>query len=311
MNSSDRVLITGSGGLVGSALVEFLKAQGFANILTPRSGELDLRDAQATNTYFKREKPDLVYHLAARVYGILGNMENKGLSFYDNVLINLNVVEAARRAGVRKTVAMGSGAVYPYPPPRELLHEDDLWSGKPHPSEDSYAHSKRAMLAQLDAYSEQYDMDFAFAISGNLYGPGDKFDIRHGHVTPSLVAKFYQAQQSGGAVSVWGNGSAKRDFMFSRDAARALFCLMQKGTGAVNIGSGQIHSIRDVVDAIADATGLADRVEWDESMPNGQEFRAYDLGRLNSLGFVAETTLRDGVAETFEWYSRNVDLVRT
>lgn len=311
MAPSSCILVTGAGGLVGAALLGCLRDAGFANILTPSSAELDLRDARATNDFFLREKPDYVFHLAARVYGILGNMENKGLSFYDNVLMNLNVVEASRVAGVRKIVAMGSGAVYPYPIPRPLLHEDDVWSGKPHPSEDSYAHAKRAMLAQLVAYQEQYGTEFVFAISGNLYGPNDKYDQVHGHVTPSLVAKFYHAKVTGGRVSVWGNGSAQRDFMYSRDAARALICLMGNGTGAVNIGSGQIHPVRDVVSALAEVTGLQDRVDWDASMPNGQEFRAYNLDRLFALGFVAETTLREGVEQTYEWYSRNTALART
>lgn len=309
-DKSSPIVVTGAGGLVGTALLSLLAEEGFTNVLAPRSAEVDLRDPVSTSDYFTSVKPTFVYHLAARVYGILGNMENKGLSYFENVMINTNVVEASRLAKVKKIVAMGSGAVYPYPPPRKLLEEDDIWSGKPHPSEDSYAHSKRAMFAQLVAYKEQYGLDFVFAISGNLYGPNDKFDIQHGHVTPALIAKFYAAKAAGTKVSVWGNGSAVRDFTYSTDAALALYTSMQKGEGAMNIGSGDIRPIRDIVTTLAEVTGMTEQVVWDTSRPNGQEFRAYHLGRLLALGFKPKVNLRQGLEQTFRWYSENVKIAR-
>lgn len=310
LDRSAPILVTGAGGLVGTALLSLLAEQGFTNILSPRSTEVDLRDPAATTAYFSKVSPVYVYHLAARVYGILGNMENKGLSYFENVMINTNVVEAARLANVRKIVAMGSGAVYPYPSPRKLLEEDDIWLGQPHPSEDSYAHSKRAMFAQLTAYKQQYGMDFVFAISGNLYGPNDKFDIEHGHVTPALVAKFHAAKAAGTKVSVWGNGSAVRDFTYATDAALALLTVMEKGVGAINIGSGDIRPIRDIVAILAEVTNMSDQVEWDASKPNGQEFRAYRLDRLMDLGFQAKVDLRTGLELTFRWYADNAPTAR-
>lgn len=310
LDKSAPIVVTGGGGLVGKALLSLLAERGFTNILSPRSADLDLRDPVSTAAYFQQVKPAYVYHLAAKVYGILGNMENKGLSFFENVMINTNVVEAARLSHVRKIVAMGSGAVYPYPPPRRLLEEEDIWSGKPHPSEDSYAHSKRAMFAQLVAYKEQYGLDFVFAISGNLYGPHDKFDIEHGHVTPALVAKFHAAKVAGTKVSVWGNGSAVRDFTYSTDAALALLTVMGKGEGAMNIGSGDIRPIRDIVTTLAEVAGMTGQFEWDDSKPNGQEFRAYRLDRLMDLGFKAEVDLRTGLDQTFRWYSENFATAR-
>lgn len=310
LDRSAPILVTGAGGLVGTALLSLLAEQGFTNILSPRSTEVDLRDPVATTAYFSKVSPVYVYHLAAKVYGILGNMENKGLSYFENVMINTNVVEAARLANVRKIVAMGSGAVYPYPPPRKLLEEDDIWIGQPHPSEDSYAHSKRAMFAQLTAYKEQYGMDFVFAISGNLYGPNDKFDIEHGHVTPALVAKFHAAKAAGTKVSVWGNGSAVRDFTYATDAAMALLTVMEKGQGAINIGSGDIRPIRDIVAILSEVTNMSDQVEWDASKPNGQEFRAYRLDRLMDLGFRAKVDLRTGLDLTFRWYAENAATAR-
>ena len=310
LDKSMPIVVTGAGGLVGTALLALLAEQRFTNVLAPRSTEVDLRDPAGTTAYFQRLKPAYVYHLAAKVYGILGNMENKGLSYFENVMINTNVVEAARLAKVRKIVAMGSGAVYPYPPPHKLLEEEDIWSGQPHPSEDSYAHSKRAMFAQLVAYKEQYGLDFVFAISGNLYGPNDKFDIEHGHVTPALVAKFHAAKALGTKVCVWGNGSAVRDFTYSTDAAQALLTVMEKGQGAINIGSGDIRPIRDIVTTLAEVTGMTGQVEWDTLKPNGQEFRAYRLDRLMNLGFKAKVDLRTGLDQTFRWYSENAATAR-
>jgi GDP-L-fucose synthase len=304
MEKSSLILVTGAGGLVGTSLLSVLREEGFDNLLSPSSAEVDMRDPIQTHAYFLDKKPDYVFHLAARVYGIMGNMENKGLSYYENVMINTNVVEATRLAGCRKIVAMGSGAVYPYPPPNQYLQESDLWKGEPHPSEDSYAHSKRAMHVQLQAYKEQYGMKSVFAISGNLYGPNDKFDAAHGHVTPALVAKFHAAKQSGEKVSVWGDGSAIRDFTYSDDMARALLLVMQAGDGAINVGSGDVRPIKDVVDTIAELTGMTDQITWDATKPNGQPFRAYALDKLFALGFKPKVSLRDGLKKTIDWYDQ-------
>jgi GDP-L-fucose synthase len=306
MEKSSKILITGGGGLVGTALNECLLAKGFNHILTPSSRELDLLNWTETKKYFLEHKPNYVFHLAARVYGIMGNMNNKGISYLDNVLINTHVIEGARLAGVEKILAMGSGCVYPYPSPGLPLKEDMVWQGPPHPSEDSYAHSKRAMLAQLIAYEEQYNLCWVFGISANLYGPNDKFDDINGHVTPALVKKFYEAKMRGNTVKVWGNGSARRDFMYSSDAAEALYCSMLNGVGAINIASGQVYAIKEIVDELAEITGLQKSIEWDESKPNGQDYRAYDLTKLKKTGFIPKVDLKAGLSNTYSWYEKNV-----
>ena len=307
-NCTSSILVTGAGGLVGSALCELLKQTGHSRVIGITSQQVDLRDRSATIRMIDAAQPEYIYHCAARVYGIRGNLDNKGLSYYDNVTINTNVIEAARIAKGRKIVAMGSGCVYPYPPPGLPLQEDMVWLGKPHPSEDSYAHAKRAMLAQLDAYKEQYGLDFAFVISGNLYGPRDKFDALHGHVIPSLISKFHRAQATGGSVTIWGDGSAKRDFLFVEDAARALAAIMNNGSGPINMGSGQVHCIRDIVDILSRLSDTLDRVVWDSSQPNGQEYRAYDLTKLGATGFVPHISLDEGLARTYAWYQHHAKL---
>ena len=305
-----RIVITGGTGLVGTALQQVLADKGYENVVALSSKDCDLTDWLATLQFFREIRPSLVYHLAARVYGIMGNMQNKGLSFLDNIRINTNVVEACRQVGVEKIVAMGSGCVYPYPAPSRTLQEDMIWQGAPHHSEDSYAHAKRAMLAQLLAYREQWGTSFVFAISGNLYGPNDRFDPQQGHVIPSLVRKFYEAKRDGGRVNVWGDGSARRDFMFSLDAAEGLYHMMEKGEGPMNLCSGNVYAIKEIVDILADITGLHDRIDWDSSKPNGQDYRAYDCSRLAATGFSPRYSLREGLELTYKWYEKHAKEAR-
>lgn len=302
MEKSARIAVTGGQGLVGSALVDLLRAEGYTAVVSVGRGECDLSDVPATRRYFADLKPDYVFHAAARVYGIMGNMRNQGLSFYDNNLINTSVVDAAHQAGVRKITVMGTGAIYPFPPASLPLREETVFDGRPHPSESGYAQAKRAMLAMLEAYEESYGTRWAYIASCNLFGPRDKFDIEGGHVVPSLIAKFRSAELAGGPVAVWGDGSAQRDFMYVKDAARVAMTVMLKLDGIVNMGSGTVWSIRQIVDALGRVTGLADRVEWDANKPNGQAYRAYDLSRLASIGFVCSYPIEVGLRETWEWY---------
>ncbi len=305
MKLNEKILITGGKGLVGSALVEHLRNEGFSNVMALGRDDCDLTNTFSTREYFEKHQPAYVFHAAARVYGIMGNMKNKALSFLDNVMINTNVVDAASRVGVKKITVMGTGAVYPYPSPGLPLKEDMIFMGEPHAAENSYAHAKRAMLAMLRAYEESYGMEWAYVVSCNLFGPRDKFDTEFGHVVPSLIKKFYDAKCCGEKVVVWGNGSAKRDFMYVKDAARVGLAIMKNINGPANIGSGMVYSIRDIVEMIADITDMKDYVVWDETKPNGQDYRAYDLKKINSIGFSCQYTIRQGLEETLEWYAKN------
>jgi GDP-L-fucose synthase len=308
ISESSRILITGGTGLVGHALTEALAEEGFRNFVPVGSRDCDLRNSKVTESLMLEVKPDYVFHLAARVYGIGGNKLYKSDVLVDNVLINTNVVEYARRAGAKKIVAMGSGCVYPDLERREELFEDQIWIGPPHPSEESYAHSKRLLLAHLKAAKEQYGVSYVFAISGNLYGPYDSFNKEDGHVVPSLVAKFFDAAKEKRPVKVWGTGVAIRDFSYSMDAARSLIAMFRHLEGPVNMGSGQRHAIRDIVEVLQDITGLP--VEWDASKPDGQLIRYYNLDKLASTGFKARTSLREGVRLTYEWYENNWQIAR-
>ncbi|MFO0146650.1 MAG: NAD-dependent epimerase/dehydratase family protein [Betaproteobacteria bacterium] len=311
LERSARFLVTGGTGLVGRALVSLLRNEGYSNVIGVGSRDFDLRSDTAVAQMYADTRPDFVFHLAARVYGIGGNQRYKSDVLYENVLINTNVVEHGRRAGVKKLVAMGSGCVYPELRGVEELREEQIWLGPPHPSEDSYAHSKRLMLAQLIAAKEQYGLQSAFAISGNLYGPHDSFDIEYGHVTPALVAKFFKAKRDGTPVRIWGSGIAVRDFSHADDAALGLLAVLRSAEGPINLGSGMRHAIREIVDALVDATGGTVKIEWDASKPDGQHRRFYDMSRLWATGFRPRVTLREGVCATYEWYAANWPNVRT
>lgn len=308
IDPESRILITGGTGLVGCALARVLAEEGFNTIISVGSRDCDLRDSNAVSNMITQAAPDYVFHLAARVHGIGGNAQYKSDILYDNVLINSNVVEYSRRAGVKKIVAMGSGCVYPELKGHEELFENQIWAGPPHPSEDSYAHSKRLMLAHLDAAREQYSFSSAFVISGNLYGPYDNFNVEEGHVIPSLVAKFFDAAREDKPVSVWGSGVAIRDFSYCDDAASALIAILRNLEGPVNMGSGMHHPIRDIVDTLHTLTGVP--VEWDNDKPDGQLVRYYNLDKLNGTGFRAKVSLAEGIRRTYEWYVSNWQTAR-
>ena len=307
MNKLDRIVVTGAAGLVGSALVDRLSAEGFENVVGLGRADCDLLDTAVTFAEFERRRPDHVFHAAARVYGILGSMKHQGPSFYENIMINTNVVEASRRAGVRKITVMGTGAVYPFPSPGLPLKEDMIFLGRPFPGNAGYANAKLATLSMLEAYQESYGMKWAYIVSANLFGPRDKFDVEFGHVVPSLIKKFYDAKKNGGAVTVWGDGSAQRDFVYVKDAARIALAVMKEVDGPVNMGSGQVYRIGDIVEALTEITDMSGRLEWDPTKPNGQAYRAYDLSKILSLGFKPAYSIRDGLKETWDWYCAQHD----
>ncbi|WP_024287612.1 GDP-L-fucose synthase [Cellulomonas sp. KRMCY2] len=308
MTATERILITGVSGVAGRALVRELRDSGY-DVVGATSSRADLTERVQAEELLEAVRPTYVVHLAGRVHGLMGNIHSQGQAFYENVQINTNVVEASRRVGVKKLVAMGSTAVYsdivPLP-----MREDDLWLGPPHDSERGYAHAKRAMVAQLEAYRDQYDMDFAFVVSTNLYGPGDKFDEAHGHVLPSLVSKVHRAKEWGEPLEVWGTGTATRDFLYSADAASAIRMILESYSGVINLATGVSVTIREAVETLVRVSGYAGPVSWDSSKPDGQHARAYDVSRLEALGWTPTFTLEQGLAETHRWYVDNFATAR-
>jgi GDP-L-fucose synthase len=308
--STERIIVTGAGGVLGTALGKLLSKHRCHDLLLLRRMDCDLLDKTAVETVWQEFHPSMVFHLAGRVAGIQGNLNFAGAAFYENAAINLNVIEASRRSGVHKIIAAGTTAIYPDKlemPMREI----DLWNGPPHGSEASYGHAKRAMLANLQAYQQQYGMDFVYLICTNLYGPNDRFDIHYGHVVPSLVARFFEAaREKLDCINIWGDGSPTRDFLFAGDAAEGFVLAALRGSGAYNLASGRTATIRDLAENLQKISGFSGDLRWDTSRPKGQQKRAYDVSAMHDLGWKACTELVDGLTRTYRWYSDNLGRVR-
>jgi GDP-L-fucose synthase len=306
MDAFDTILVTGANGFIGSNLISYLENRSYRNVFGLLSSDCDLTDRRAAQRWFQEVRPAYVFHCAARVRGIAGNMQNQSDGFLKNCLINTHVVEACQIVGVKKIVAMGTVAMYPDSPKdaERGFVECEIWEGPPHESEKGYAHAKRAMLAQLDTSG----LSFALPVCTNMYGGADRFNIETGHCIPSLVRKAYEAKRDGKPMTVWGDGSARRDFLYVKDVARALHLVMDKISGPVNLATGATHSIKDAATILAECAGC--EIEWDTSKPTGQVTRAYDVSTLSAAGFAPRHTLEQGLRETYQWYVKNEAVAR-
>lgn len=303
-----RVAVTGANGLLGTALCSVLEETDYDVIPVTRK-DVDLLDGHATRDWFAKNAPEFVIHTAARVHGLMGNREFPANVFEENAQININVITAGRLNGVAKFIGAGTVAAYPGGLVTDI-HEADFLSGEPHAGERAYAYAKRAMLAHLDAVKMQYGIPYAYGVLTNLYGPRDRFDTQHGHVIPSLIAKFHEAKRTSSAVDVWGAGKAERDFLYIDDAARALVHLLGQGEGVFNIATGSTVPIGLVVDHLSKITGVTD-INWQPEKPEGQLKRSYNVSRLEKLGYKTSWSLEDGLAQTYSWYSENIDIARS
>lgn len=302
------ILVTGTTGLLGSAVMEILARQGIAHAGTSREA-VNLKDPAATRDFIAQLRPTAIIHTAARVHGLMGNRRFPAEIFDENLLINQNVIAAGHAAGVRRFAVASTVAAYPGDLVTDI-REDQYLMGEPHAGESAYAHAKRAMLAQLEAYRAQYGTGFSYAIFTNLYGPRDRFDTENGHVVPSLVAKFHTAVREGSPVHVWGRGRARRDFLYIEDAAAALVHLAGTGEGRFNVATGLTLPIARVVEILSEITGVTDIV-WQHDRPEGQLDRSYDVTRLRESGFVHRFSLEEGLRATYEWYAAHYPNVRT
>ena len=307
--SGKRVLVTGGSGFLGSFVVErFRNAR--AVVSSPRRSECDLTDPAAIDRALGTLQPEMIVHLAATVGGIGANQREPGRFFYENVVMGVQLIEAARRHGVTKVVVAGTVCAYPKHTPVPF-RETDLWDGYPEETNAPYGIAKKALLVQLQAYRQQYGMNGIFLIPVNLYGPRDTFDPSRSHVIPALIRKFVDARRADApSVEVWGTGLASREFLYVEDCARAIVLAAERydSPEPVNIGAGAEITIAELAKLIASLCGYSGHLTFNASLPDGQPRRSLDVTRASAaFGFRATTSLRDGLRRTIAWYERHVD----
>jgi GDP-L-fucose synthase len=302
------VFVAGHRGLVGSAIVRRLEANGFTNVVTAARDQLDLRDQAAVNYWFRDHRPDHVFLVAGKVGGIMANSTRPAEFLYDNLMIHATVVQAAHEYDVRKLLYLGSACVYPRDTPQPI-REDQLLTGPLEPTNEGYALAKISGMKLCESYRRQYGCDFISAMPTNLYGPGDNFDLRGSHVMPALMRKAHEAKQAGvDRIEVWGSGTPTREFLHVDDLADACLFLMDHydDEGHINVGTGVDTSIRQLAEVVRDVVHPNAELVFDASKPDGMPRRVLDVSRLDALGWRSSIDLRDGIESTYEWFLEHV-----
>ncbi len=302
-----RIYVAGHRGLVGSAILRRLAAEGFTNVLTATREQVDLRDQAAVNYWFRAHRPEYVFLVAGTVGGILANSTRPAEFLYDNLMIHATVVHAAHLFPVRRLLYLGSSCIYPRDCPQPM-REEYLLSGPLEPTNEWYAIAKIAGIKLCQAYRKQYGCDFISAMPTNLYGPHDNFDLASSHVLPALLRKFHEAKESGERqVVVWGSGTPSREFLHVDDLADACLFLMRHYDDDmhVNVGTGEDLTIRELAETIAAVVHPQAELVFDRSKPDGTPRKRLDVSRLHALGWRHRTALRLGIASTYEWFLAN------
>jgi GDP-L-fucose synthase len=295
--TSSRIYIAGHRGLVGSAIMRVLQAQGFTHIMGRARSQLDLLDNRAVQHFFDTEKPEYVFVAAAKVGGIHANNSLPASFLYENLQIQNNLIHSAWKSGVKKLLFLGSSCIYPKMAPQPLK-EEYLLTGPLEPTNEWYAIAKIAGIKMCQAYRRQYDCDFISAMPTNMYGPNDNFDLETSHVLPALIRKFHEAKESGSPeVVCWGTGAPRREFLYSDDLARACIFLMQKYSGEhfVNVGYGEDISIKELAELVQRTIGFTGKIVWDHSKPDGTPRKLMDTSELARMGWKPEVDLETGI----------------
>src|SRR2546422_8501746 len=308
MNKSDKIFVAGHRGLVGSALIRRLQAEGFHNLPTRNRSQVDLADESAVQKFFAHEKPAIVIFAAAKVGGVKANNDFPVEFLLDNLRIQNNVIQAAHEIGVRKLLFLGSSCIYPKHAPQPIP-ETALLTGPLEPTNDAYAIAKIAGIKLCQAYAREYSANFISAMPTNLYGPNDNFDLETSHVLAGLLRKAHEAKTSRAReLVVWGSGKPRREFLHVDDLASACLFLLEKydSPEIINVGCGEDISIRELAELICDVVGFTGELAWDGTKPDGTPRKLLDITKLHNLGWHAMIPLRDGIARTYDWFLKNV-----
>ena len=302
MNNNSKIYVAGHRGMVGSAIVRHLTGSGFTNLILKTSAELDLRNQQSVNDFFKNEKPGYVFLAAAKVGGINANNIYRAEFLYDNLAIEINVIEAAKQNSVKKLLFLGSSCIYPKSAPQPLK-EEYLLTGILESTNEPYAIAKIAGIKLCEAYRSQYGCNFISAMPTNLYGPNDNYDLEKSHVLPALIRKFHAAKTNGSSeVIVWGSGKPMREFLHVDDLAAACLILMQKydGVGFLNVGFGSDISISDLSFLLADIVDFKGKIVFDTSRADGTVRKLMDSSKMQALGWQPKIGLKQGISDTYK-----------
>jgi len=309
MKTTSKIYIAGHRGLVGSAIVRKLESDGYTNIITRTHAELDLLNQKAVTDFFESEKPEYVFLAAAKVGGIMANKTYPADFIYQNLVIETNIVESAHQSGVIKLLFLGSSCIYPKLAPQPIK-EEYLMTGPLEPTNDAYAIAKIAGIKMCQSYNTQYGTNYISVMPTNLYGENDNFDPETSHVLPALIRKFYEAKLAEApSISMWGTGTAKREFLYVDDMATACIHLMNtyNEPEIVNIGTGEDITIKELAETVAKIVGYEGILEWDATKPDGTPRKLLDVSRLHSLGFKHTVSLEEGIKKTYEWYCNQID----
>ncbi|MFJ7921369.1 GDP-L-fucose synthase family protein [Lysinibacillus fusiformis] len=310
MDKQSKIYVAGHRGLVGSAIVRKLEIFGYSNIITRTSKELDLRQQVEVETFFAKEQPEYVFLAAAKVGGILENSTFPGQFLYDNLMIQANIIEAARQSKVKKFLFLGSTCIYPKMAPQPLK-EEYLLTGELESTNEAYAIAKIAGIKMCNAYNEEYGTNFISVMPTNLYGPNDNFDLQSSHVLPALIRKIHEAKvNKKSTVSVWGSGRPLREFLHADDLADACVYLMKHCDAEqigefINIGTGKEISIEQLALLLCEAIGYEGKLVFDISKPDGTPRKLTDVSKLHNLGWKHSIKLKEGVHDTYNWYLDN------
>ncbi len=306
-----KLYIAGHRGMVGSACERKFRQEGFENIITKSSKELNLIRQNEIEDFFEKENPELVIVAAAKVGGILANNTYRADFIYENLMIEANIIHAAYKYGVEKLIFLGSSCIYPKLAPQPLKEEYLLTDTLEYTNEP-YAIAKIAGIKLCESYFKQYGSNFFSLMPTNLYGINDNFDLQNSHVLPALIRKFHEAKiENKNSVEVWGTGTPKREFMYVDDLADAIYFLMQnvdakdlyeKGLSHINVGTGEDLSIAELVNIISDVVGFKGEIKYDTTKPDGTPRKLMDVTRLNELGYKHTTSLKEGIEKTYKWF---------
>ncbi len=312
MQKKSKIYVSGHTGMVGRTFCELLKEKGYENLIFKSSAALDLRDKNAVEKFFMKEKPEYVFHFAAKVGGIMDNIEHPAEFLYDNMAISMNIIHSSFKFGVKKLLNLGSSCIYP----REALQpmkEEYFLSGKLEPTNEAYSIAKMAALKLCEYYNKQYGCNFISLMPCNLYGVNEKFDLRYSHVLSSLIMKFHKAKMEGEKkITLWGTGKARREFLYVQDFAKIALFFMEKIDAGdfkdsfINIGSGEDVSIKELAHVVAEIIDYNGDILWDKTKPDGMPKKLLDVKKMKKIYPLSLISLKKGIRLTYDYYLKTL-----